>query len=227
MATVGLERVYVAIMDPETHKAKTKANGGLTDSGILEITSEMWGTKTANLTNLEGSIERIDGNNMVVHSATNPSAPQISFNFNDLPFEYSQAILGYVENAEGAYELQEVKPDIAVLVQSAEPKKNKAVFFAGNSGVMQETSKNMGTNTNTAKTRADDNFVWAANGNDIFKKGIKKFFEGSKNFDRDKVFNHTFGVTTGDPAKKAGGAPQGGGVTPGPAQPGAGENAHQ
>lgn len=193
MATVGLKRVYLAVMDPATHVAKKGADG-LSEDGVFEVTSEMWGTKTANLTNLEGSIERIDGNNMVVHSATNPSAPQISFNFNDLPFETAQAILGYKKGSDGDYELQEVKPDVAVIVETSEPKENKSIFFTANSGVMQETSKNMGTNTNTAKTRADDNFVFAANGNDKFKKGIKKFFEGTQGFDRSKVFEHTFGV---------------------------------
>ena len=64
MAIVGLKLVKVALVDAVTQKL-LKGEEGLSETGIMVIDESMLGTKTANITNIEGSITKIPGNNTV------------------------------------------------------------------------------------------------------------------------------------------------------------------
>ena len=89
MATVGLKLVTLALKDSETGKILT-GEDGLSENGLLPITTQMWGTKTANITNIQeaGSIQY--GNNVGVFVSTPKGSPQVALDFNKLPFEVTQ-----------------------------------------------------------------------------------------------------------------------------------------
>lgn len=50
MAIVGLKMVTLALVDD--NQKLIKGAEGLSESGIIEIDDKMWGSKTANITNL-------------------------------------------------------------------------------------------------------------------------------------------------------------------------------
>lgn len=54
MAVVGLKMITLALVDDNQKLIKGK--DGLSDSGIVEIDDSMLGSKTANISNLEGSV---------------------------------------------------------------------------------------------------------------------------------------------------------------------------
>ena len=53
MAIVGLKMVTLALVNPKTQQIIT-GEQGLSTNGILEVDSSMLGTKTANISNMEG-----------------------------------------------------------------------------------------------------------------------------------------------------------------------------
>ena len=63
MAIVGLKMVTVALVDD--NQKLIKGAEGLSETGLVEIDDSMFGTKTANITNLEGSVTKVPGNNKV------------------------------------------------------------------------------------------------------------------------------------------------------------------
>ena len=73
MAIVGLKMVTLALVDD--NQKLIKGADGLSESGIIEIDDKMWGSKTANITNLEGSVTKVPGNNKVQDVYTAPGAP--------------------------------------------------------------------------------------------------------------------------------------------------------
>ena len=92
MAIVGLKMVTLALVD-ENQKL-LKGAEGLSASGIIEVDDTMFGTKTANITNLEGSVTKVPGNNKVQDVYTAPGAPQVAFDFNNLAFDLKQKLKG-------------------------------------------------------------------------------------------------------------------------------------
>ncbi|MCW1021104.1 phage tail protein, partial [Streptococcus anginosus] len=108
MAIVGLKMVTLALVDD--NQKLIKGAEGLSESGIIEIDDKMWGSKTANITNLEGSVTKVPGNNKVQDVYTAPGAPQIAFDFNNLDFDVKQKIKGYKSDGKGGYVYQGSKP---------------------------------------------------------------------------------------------------------------------
>ena len=64
MSIVGLKMVRLALVDPKTQKL-LKGADGLSTEGVIEVDSKMLGTRTANISNLEGQATKIPGNNSV------------------------------------------------------------------------------------------------------------------------------------------------------------------
>ena len=93
MAIVGLKMVTVALVDD--NQKIIKGSEGLSETGLVEIDDSMFGTKTANITNLEGPVTKVSGNNKVQDVYTAPGAPQIAFDFNNLAFDLKQKLKGY------------------------------------------------------------------------------------------------------------------------------------
>lgn len=92
MAIVGLKLVKLALVDPKTQKL-IKGPEGLSTDGVIEIDSKMLGTRTANISNLEGQATKVPGNNEVQDIMIAPGSPTVAFEFNNLDFDIKQKSL--------------------------------------------------------------------------------------------------------------------------------------
>lgn len=195
MAIVGLKMVTLALVDD--NQKLIKGAEGLSESGIIEIDDKMWGSKTANITNLEGSVTKVPGNNKVQDVYTAPGAPQIAFDFNNLDFDVKQKIKGYKSDSKGGYVYQGSKPHVAVLIESQTLDRKHSVFFGFGDGVFQETTQNVGTDTDTAQTRQDDNMTYNALTTQAFGDETHKiYYSGASNFSKENMLKEVFGGYT-------------------------------
>lgn len=192
MAIVGLKMVTLALVDD--NQKLIKGAEGLSESGIIEIDDKMWGSKTANITNLEGSVTKVPGNNKVQDVYTAPGAPQIAFDFNNLDFDVKQKVKGYKSDGKGGYVYQGFKPHVAVLIESQTLDRKHSVFFGFGDGIFQETTQNVGTDTDTAQTRQDDNMTYNALTTQAFGDETHKiYYSGASNFSKENMLKEVFG----------------------------------
>ena len=85
MAIVGLKMVTLALVDAKTQNLITGAQG-LSETGVIEVGSDMLGTKTANISNMEGQATKIPGNNAVQDVLIGPGSPTVALDFNNTCF---------------------------------------------------------------------------------------------------------------------------------------------
>lgn len=195
MAIVGLKMVTLGLVDD--NQKLIKGAEGLSESGIIEIDDSMLGTKTANITNLEGSVTKVSGNNKVQDVYTAPGAPQIAFNFNNLLFAIKQKIKGYKSDSKGGYVYQGFKPHVAVLIETETLDRQHSVFFGFGDGVFQEATQNVGTDTDSAQTRQDDNMTYNALSTKAFKDETHKiYYSGDSDFSEENMLKEVFGGYT-------------------------------
>ncbi len=174
-----------------------KGPEGLSTDGVIEIDSKMLGTRTANISSLEGQATKIPGNNEVQDVMIGPGSPTVAFDFNNLDFEIKQKILGYKSDKKGGYVYQGEKPHVAVLIESQTLDRKNSVFFGFANGIMQESTQNIGTDTDTAQTRQTDNITYNALSAIAFNgEPIKKYFTGSSAFDKANMYKEVFGGYT-------------------------------
>lgn len=193
MAIVGLKMVRLALVDPKTQKL-IKDNGGLSAEGVIEIDSKMLGTRTANISNLEGQATKVPGNNSVQDVMIAPGSPTVAFDFNNLDFDIKQKLLGFKPDGKGGYAKDGDKPHVAVLVESETLDRKNSVFFGFANGIMQESTQNIGTDTDTAQTRQNDNMTFSALSAISFDgEPFKKYFSGSSTFDKTNMYKEVFG----------------------------------
>ncbi|EHJ55809.1 hypothetical protein HMPREF9318_00096 [Streptococcus urinalis FB127-CNA-2] len=193
MAIVGLKMVTLALVDPKTQKL-LKGEEGLSTGGIIEVDSTMLGTKTANISNLEGTATKISGNNVVQDVIVAPGSPAVALDFNNLDFEIKQKLLGFSSDKKGGYVLTKDKPHVAMLVESETLDRKNSVYFGFANGIMQESTQNVGTDTDTAQTRQDDNITYNALSSISFGgEPIKKYFSGANSFDKSSMLKEVFG----------------------------------
>ena len=159
MAIVGLKMVRLALVDPKTQKL-IKGNDGLSAEGVIEIDSKMLGTRTANISNLEGQATKVPGNNSVQDVMIAPGSPTVAFDFNNLDFDIKQKLLGFKPDGKGGYAKDDDKPHVAVLIESETLDRKNSVFFGFANGIMQESTQNIGTDTDTTQTRQNDNMTF-------------------------------------------------------------------
>ena len=200
MAIVGLKMVKLALVDPKTQQL-IKGQEGLSTDGVIEIDSKMLGTRTANITSLEGQATKIPGNNEVQDVMVGPGSPTVAFDFNNLDFDIKQKILGFKSDKKGGYVYQGEKPHVAVLIESQTLDRKNSVFFGFANGIMQESTQNIGTDTDTAQTRQTDNMTYNALSAIAFNgEPIKKYYTGSSTFDKANMYKEVFGgyVLSGD-----------------------------
>lgn len=208
MAIVGLKMVTLALVDAKTQNL-IKGEQGLSTNGILEVDSSMLGTKTANISNMEGSATKISGNNAVQDVLIAPGSPTVALDFNNLDFEIKQKLLGYRSDAKGGYTLSGDKPHVAMLIETETLDRTKSVYFGFANGIMQENAQNIATDTDTAQTRNDDNMTYNALSAKAFNgEPIKKYYSGASNFQEANMLREVFGGYTA--AAVSGGGGQGG-----------------
>lgn len=196
MAIVGLKMVTLALVDPKTQQL-LKGEQGLSTTGTVEIDSSMLGTKTANISNLEGSATKVSGNNAVQDVLIGPGSPTVALDFNNLDFEIKQKVLGFVSDKKGGYTLSGDKPHVAMLIESETLDRKHSIYFGFANGIMQETTQNVATDTDTAQTRQDDNMTYNALSATAFGGGpIKKYFSGASGFDKANMLKEVFGGYT-------------------------------
>ena len=196
MAIVGLKMVTLALVDPKTQQL-LKGDQGLSATGIVEIDSSMLGTKTANISNLEGSATKISGNNAVQDVMIAPGSPTVALDFNNLDFEIKQKVLGFVSDQKGGYTLSGDKPHVALLIESETLDRKHSIYFGFANGIMQETTQNVATDTDTAQTRQDDNMTYNALSATAFGgEAIKKYYSGATAFNEAGMLKEVFGGYT-------------------------------
>ena len=159
MAVVGLKMVKVALVDPKTQQL-IKGTEGLSTDGVVEIDSSMLGTKTANISNIEGSATKVPGNNAVQDVIVAPGSPTVAFDFNNLDFELKQKLLGFKSDGKGGFVMQGDKPHVAVLIETETLDRKHSIYFGFANGIMQESTQNVATDTDTAQTRNADNLTY-------------------------------------------------------------------
>ena len=193
MAIVGLKMVRLALVDPKTQKL-IKGNDGLSAEGVIEIDSTMLCTRTANISNLEGQATKVPGNNSVQDVMIAPGSPTVAFDFNNLDFEIKQKLLGFKADGKGGFVMDGEKPHTAVLIESETLDRKHSVFFGFANGIMQESTQNVATDTDTAQTRQDDNMTFNALSAISFNgEPFKKYYTGASTFDKTNMYKEVFG----------------------------------
>ena len=199
MAIVGLKMVTLALVNPKTQQIIT-GEQGLSTNGILEVGSSMLGTKTANISNMEGQATKIPGNNAVQDVLIAPGSPTVALDFNNLDFEIKQKLLGFKSDSKGGYVMQGDKPHVAMLIETETLDRKNSVYFGFANGIMQENAQNVATDTDTAQTRNDDNMTYNALSAKAFGgEPLKKYYSGADGFQEANMLKEVFGGYTGTP----------------------------
>ena len=199
MAIVGLKMVTLALVDAKTQQI-IKSDQGLSTNGILEVDSSMLGTKTANISNMEGQATKIPGNNAVQDVLIAPGSPTVALDFNNLDFEVKQKLLGFKSDGKGGYVMQGDKPHVAMLIETETLDRANSVYFGFANGIMQENAQNIGTDTDTAQTRNDDNMTYNALSAKAFDgEPLKKYYSGASGFGKDTMLKEVFSGYTATP----------------------------
>ncbi|AVI94107.1 putative phage major tail protein [Oenococcus oeni] len=191
MATYGLSYVKLALLD-DNDKIIAGADGLSTDGTYL-VDAGLTSTKTANITGLENTPVAVAGNNKTVDYQIISGVPSIALDFNDLPIDIANKVLGKTSDGKGGYTLTGEKPHVALLLACPRPDKVHNVFYGFGKGILTEPSKNNGTNTETAITASDDEYTFSsiavsrwANAN------IKFYFDEDTNFDENTMLADVF-----------------------------------
>ena len=199
MAIVGLKMVRLALVDAKTQNL-IKGAQGLSETGVIEVGSDMLGTKTANISNIEGQATKIPGNNAVQDVLIGPGSPTVALDFNNLDFEVKQKLLGFVSDQKGGYTLSGDKPHVAMLIETETLDRKNSIYFGFANGIMQENAQNIATDTDTAQTRNDDNMTYNALSAKAFGgEPLKKYYSGATSFDKDTMLKEVFGGYTATP----------------------------
>ena len=199
MAIVGLKMVRLALVDAKTQNL-IKGDQGLSETGVIEVGSDMLGTKTANISNMEGQATKISGNNAVQDVLIAPGSPTVALDFNNLDFEVKQKLLGFKSDTKGGYTLSGDKPHVAMLIETETLDRKNSVYFGFANGIMQENAQNVATDTDTAQTRNDDNMTYNALSAKAFGgEPLKKYYSGVEGFKEADMLKEVFGGYTATP----------------------------
>ena len=199
MAIVGLKMVTLALVDAKTQQI-IKDDQGLSKTGIIEVGAEMLGTKTANISNMEGQATKISGNNAVQDVLIAPGSPTVALDFNNLDFEIKQKLLGFKSDSKGGYVMKGDKPHVALLIETETLDRKNSIYFGFANGIMQENAQNIATDTDTAQTRNDDNMTYNALSAKAFGgEPLKKYYSGATSFDKDTMLKEVFSGYTATP----------------------------
>lgn len=192
MAIVGLKMVRTAQIDPTTQKIISKETSVL-DTDILEIDNRYLGSKTANITGLEGTTTKIWGNNTQQDQSTGAASPSVALDVNNLFFDISQELVGRHADGKGGFDQSPSKPHFALLIETESIDRKNSVYFGFGNGQFSQTQQNIGTDTEN-ETREDDNLTYAALDTVAFKNmPFKTYYSGSDGFDKAKMYAEVFG----------------------------------
>ena len=197
MAVQGLRTIYVALKDASGNTLVGK--DGLSENGVFEIDTVKGngnlGSKSANISTMSGTVNKVSGNNQVVDVEVGDAAPTVAIDSNAINHTVLQKLLGKEQSASGAWIPKDGVTEGALIVETQDRVTLKRVWYAFGRGIFSQSSQNISTNTDTTKTPEDDNITFTAEGykpwndkayatyyEDDFKDGdvdanIKKMFD--------------------------------------------------
>ncbi|TYC50720.1 phage tail protein [Weissella muntiaci] len=191
MAQVGLNLVSLGLIDKTTGKLIVGTEG-LSETGVFAVTTAMLGTKTANITNISTNGTAIYGNNTKVDQTQAKGEPSVALDFNNLPFEIKQKLLGRLSDGKGGY-LQGDRPQVALLIESQTLDRKNSIYYGLANGEIQETAANVQTDTNN-EVRVDDALTFTSFGVEAWNnEAMKVYFSGADKFDKAAMMADVFG----------------------------------
>lgn len=207
MATVGLKKIWLAVIDPNTQQLIKPGTAeaptfGVGKDGLLEVTDVMLGSKTANISNIEGSVSAIQGNNHNVDASIAKGNPAVELDFNNLPFLELQKMLGRTPDGKGGFVKTGAKPHVALIVNTESIDRKSNIYYGFANGILSQTTLNNGTDTDQ-ETRADDALTYQSLAATAFNgEQIKFYLDTVEGFKREAMFKEVMGGYAADPAPK-------------------------
>jgi phi13 family phage major tail protein len=191
MALSGLNLITLAIINKETGKIEV-GDAGFSESGLFAVTTKMLGAKSANISNISTNGTDVFGNNAKVDRTQTKGNPSVALDFNDLPFDVKQKILGREADGKGGY-LQGDRPQVAMLIQTASLNQKNSIYFGFANGEIQETAANVQTNT-TNEVRVDDSLTYTSFGVEAWNnEAMKVYADFDTKFDKAAMLADVFG----------------------------------
>lgn len=198
MAIAGLKLITLALRDKETG-ALLKGETGLSADGLFPVTTKMLGAKSANISNISANGTAVYGNNSKVDQTQTKGEPSVALDFNDLPFDIKQKLLGRSSDGKGGY-LQGDRPRVAMTIETQNIKRTNSVFFGFANGEVQETAANVQTDTNN-EVRVDDALTFTSFGVEEWNnEAMKVYSDIDEKFDKTSMEADVFGAKASAPA---------------------------
>ncbi|QIE78200.1 phage tail protein [Weissella confusa] len=193
MAIAGLKLITLALRDKETGEL-LKGDAGLSADGLFPVTTAMLGAKSANITNISANGTPVYGNNSKVDATQTRGEPSVALDFNDLPFDVKQKLLGRISDGKGGY-LQGDRPRVALTIEAQNIKRTHSVWFGFANGEVQETAANVRTDTNN-EVRVDDQLTFTSFGVEAWNnEAMKVYSDLDAKFDKAAMQADVFGTT--------------------------------
>jgi phi13 family phage major tail protein len=198
MAIAGLKLITLALRDKETGDLLT-GDAGLSENGLFPVTTKMLGAKSANISNISANGTAVYGNNSKVDQTQTKGEPSVALDFNDLPFDIKQKLLGRASDGKGGY-LQGDRPRVAMTIETQNLKRTNSVYFGFANGEVQETAANVQTDTNN-EVRVDDSLTFTSFGVEEWNnEAMKVYSDLDAKFDKTAMEADVFGAPSSAPA---------------------------
>lgn len=200
MAQLGIDSVWLAIIDDKTGKVVSGVEGINSKeddaAGVFEVNAKTSkGVGSLALSGLAGAFSQIYGSNIVVDTSQANAQPQAVLTVNDLPHEVKAKILDQESDGKGGFEIGgKTKTHLALLARSQEAFDDPHLYVSLYNVKGQSASETW-TSNNQNETRSTDAITFNAMGRVADGKYGKNYFESVPGFDetamRDDVFQST------------------------------------
>lgn len=193
MAIAGLKLITLALRDKETGEL-LKGDAGLSADGLFPVTTKMLGAKSANITNISVAGQPVYGNNTKVDQTQAKGEPSVALDFNDLPFNIKQKLLGRISDGKGGFQ-QGDRPRVAMTLETQTLNRKNSIWFGFANGEVQETAANVQTDTNN-EVRVDDALTFTSFGVEEWNnEAMKVYSDIDAKFDKSAMQADVFGAT--------------------------------
>ncbi|MBJ7619260.1 phage tail protein [Weissella confusa] len=193
MAIAGLKLITLALRDKETGEL-LKGDAGLSADGLFPVTTAMLGSKSANITNISVAGQPVYGNNTKVDQTQAKGEPSVALDFNDLPFNIKQKLLGRISDGKGGFQ-QGDRPRVAMTLETQTLNRKNSIWFGFANGEVQETAANLQTDTNN-EVRVDDALTFTSFGVEEWNnEAMKVYSDIDAKFDKSAMQADVFGAT--------------------------------
>ena len=192
MAIAGLKLITLALRDKETGEL-LKGDAGLSADGLFPVTTKMLGAKSANITNISANGTPVYGNNSKVDQTQVKGEPSVALDFNDLPFDVKQKLLGRVSDGKGGFQ-QGDRPRVAMTIETQTINRKNSIWFGFANGEVQENAANVQTDTNN-EVRVDDQLTFTSFGVEAWNnEAMKVYSDIDAKFDKAAMQADVFGT---------------------------------